>query len=285
MRGRSLFLDRARLACITCHRIEGTGAQIGPELTNLYQTMPLDKFIESIVEPSREIKEGFQMYSLILKNGDINNAFKVSSDAKQTVVRDLTGKLFAYPAEQIRSFDADKTSIMPEDAVAGISPGEFADLLKFLLDGNAQKTLRTTLTHAMAAGPLDPSLDSALPADPDAVAATQPGKQLWQPVDCEPNGKIKLPKISGGKDSAALLTSIQTPKEQQANLAINGNGNVKVLLNGTTAYEGPASDAPVNLSLKNGSNRLVIRMDASAATGVEIKLVDAVDASFDNTPR
>ncbi len=61
-KGRELYLNTKLLACATCHRMEGVGGSVGPDLSRVWDTMTLEKILESIVDPSKEIKEGFQTY-------------------------------------------------------------------------------------------------------------------------------------------------------------------------------------------------------------------------------
>ena len=45
--------------CMTCHKINGTGIQFGPDLTNWAQNREIEVVIENIIHPSAEIAHGF----------------------------------------------------------------------------------------------------------------------------------------------------------------------------------------------------------------------------------
>src|SRR5436190_12489168 len=91
-RGRELYLNHRALACITCHRLEGVGGNVGPDLTRIWDTTSLEKLMESMIDPSKEIKEGYQSYVATTTQGQIVTGLKVSQSAEEVVLRDQTGK-------------------------------------------------------------------------------------------------------------------------------------------------------------------------------------------------
>ena len=142
-RGKALFLNADRSACVTCHRLEGVGGRIGPDLTGLHKAATVGKLIESIVDPSREIKEGFEQHVVRTKSGQTYAGLRISSDANATVLRDAQGKDVTIPAGDVDKQAASKTSLMPDGAYSLLSLDELADLVAFLADGKAQESLRT----------------------------------------------------------------------------------------------------------------------------------------------
>ena len=55
-RGESVY-SRVSLACINCHAIGGVGGKVGPDMTSLGASAPLDYLVESIYDPNAKIKE------------------------------------------------------------------------------------------------------------------------------------------------------------------------------------------------------------------------------------
>src|SRR5207245_8047603 len=102
-RGRELFLNNKALACITCHRLEGVGGNVGPDLTRVWDTMSLEKLMESMIDPSKEIKEGYQSYVATTTRGQVYTGLKVAQTAKEVVLRDQTGKEVRIPAGELDS--------------------------------------------------------------------------------------------------------------------------------------------------------------------------------------
>ncbi len=65
---------------------------VGPDLSRLWDTATVEKILEAIVEPSKEIKEGFQTYRLTTVDSKVYTGLKVKDDAKEVVIREATGR-------------------------------------------------------------------------------------------------------------------------------------------------------------------------------------------------
>ena len=57
--GRRVFNDAARAKCASCHRVDGTGGQIGPDLSGIGGKFDRIHLIESILHPAAQIVEGY----------------------------------------------------------------------------------------------------------------------------------------------------------------------------------------------------------------------------------
>ncbi|MFO0864520.1 MAG: PVC-type heme-binding CxxCH protein [Gemmataceae bacterium] len=145
-RGKALFLNNKALACITCHKLEGVGGNIGPDLTRVWETHSLEKTIESMLDPSKEIKEGYQTFVATTKSGKSVTGLRVSQSADGVTLRDATGKEVMIPTNDLDELNPTKKSLMPDDVVKHLSYREFLDLVAFLRDRQAQESLRPMAT-------------------------------------------------------------------------------------------------------------------------------------------
>ena len=73
-RGEAVY-RRAGLTCATCHAIGAAGGIIGPNLVSLGSSAPVDYIVESLLEPSKKIKEGYATTLLTLKNNEVVAGF------------------------------------------------------------------------------------------------------------------------------------------------------------------------------------------------------------------
>jgi cytochrome c553 len=55
-RGRSVYLDRKTARCIECHRVEGAGGKVSPDLTRLADRRSTAQLLRSLVEPKKDEK-------------------------------------------------------------------------------------------------------------------------------------------------------------------------------------------------------------------------------------
>jgi putative heme-binding domain-containing protein len=67
-RGESIY-RRQNLQCVACHAIGEVGGVIGPNMVSIGASAPMDYLIESLLEPSKKIKEGYHTNLVTLKNG------------------------------------------------------------------------------------------------------------------------------------------------------------------------------------------------------------------------
>lgn len=141
-RGKSLYLDGKKAGCTTCHRLEGVGGSVGPDLTKIYETLSFDKRVESILEPSKEIKEGFGTFKVATTDGRVISGLLLSDTAEGVTLKDAEGREVRVPAKEIEDKGTDKTSLMPVGVVGHLSFNELADLLAFLGDRATQESLR-----------------------------------------------------------------------------------------------------------------------------------------------
>lgn len=131
-RGRAIYLDKQRTQCATCHKLEGVGGQVGPDLTKVWQTHTIPKLIESLLEPSKEIKENFATWTITTKKGQVFNGLKISESKREVVLRDAQGNDVRLLGEDIEEQLQSKRSLMPDGLASQLSLTELVDLLAFL---------------------------------------------------------------------------------------------------------------------------------------------------------
>jgi quinoprotein glucose dehydrogenase len=141
-RGKAVYLDASKANCASCHRMEGSGGSVGPDLTRVWETLSFEKKVESILDPSKEIKEGYVTYKVATKDGRVANGLLLSDTAEAVTLKDAQGREIRIPSAEVDQKATDKISLMPEGVVAHLSLEEFVDLLAFLGDRQAQEGLR-----------------------------------------------------------------------------------------------------------------------------------------------
>jgi quinoprotein glucose dehydrogenase len=67
--GKKIFLERPEASCVRCHKVNGEGGEVGPDLSHVATRQNREYILESIVYPNRKIAAGFESVLLTLKNG------------------------------------------------------------------------------------------------------------------------------------------------------------------------------------------------------------------------
>ena len=130
-RGESIY-RRQNLQCVACHAIGEVGGVIGPNMVSIGASAPMDYLIESLLEPSKKIKEGYHTNLVTLKNGDAHAGGIVSESKTELVIRDLTGKHNRIAKADITSQTISPVSLMPVGLTTQLREDEFVDLVRFM---------------------------------------------------------------------------------------------------------------------------------------------------------
>lgn len=131
-RGRKLFADAAGLNCIGCHRVAGEGGDVGPDLSGIGAQSDRRGLAESILYPSKVVREGYQRIVIELKDGDEVAGLIKSETTDSITLRDAAGQLQVLKKADVRERRQTPDSMMPEGLQSGLSPDEFRDLVSYL---------------------------------------------------------------------------------------------------------------------------------------------------------
>jgi quinoprotein glucose dehydrogenase len=129
--GRRIFTGRADVSCLRCHKINGEGGEVGPDLTGVGSRQNREYLLESIVDPNRQITKGYETVVLLLSNGKSVVGILKSEDADQLRLITPEGKMLAIPKKQIEERQAGK-SAMPENLTKFLSKSDLRDLVEYL---------------------------------------------------------------------------------------------------------------------------------------------------------
>ncbi len=131
--GERWFYHPAGPGCFRCHRHAGRGGVVGPDLTAQAQLGTGPKLLESLLYPSREIAPQFVTWSILTHDGrSLSGVLVAEGAAGERWFAAASGEIFRLAADEIESFTAQPTSLMPENLVDQMSDQELADLLAYL---------------------------------------------------------------------------------------------------------------------------------------------------------
>ncbi len=117
--------------CGNCHQLFGEGKKVGPPLDG-YDRGNINFWLPAIVEPSLEIREGFQSYLALTVDGRAINGMIAAQDPKTVTLRNADNQLAVLNREEIETLKALPTSLMPEDVLKEMTDQQLRDLLAYL---------------------------------------------------------------------------------------------------------------------------------------------------------
>jgi putative heme-binding domain-containing protein len=130
-RGEKVF-RRADLVCLKCHAVAGAGGQVGPDLVSIGASAPVDYLVESILLPSKAIKENYNALVVETKKGQVFTGIRARETKTELVLRNAEDREITIPVSQIDSRESSKKSLMPEGLADTLTRGELIDLVRFL---------------------------------------------------------------------------------------------------------------------------------------------------------
>lgn len=127
--GESVFKSRA---CITCHSIDGAKQLLGPDLAGIGTLLQGEQLLESIVDPNRNIKTGFDHVQIKKKDGTLIDGRMVTSNKENIVMMTIGNEEIKIGRKDIQSSNMIMTSLMPEGLLNGLTDSDIKDLLGYL---------------------------------------------------------------------------------------------------------------------------------------------------------
>jgi putative heme-binding domain-containing protein len=129
-RGEQVF-RRSESSCYLCHAIDGAGGWLAPDLSSIGASSPVDYLINSVLDPNKDIKDGFDGYSVVTKSGEVYSGIKVNQDNNRIVLRDNAHYEIPIPLADIKE-QKSIGSLMPNGLSDTMTHQELLDLIKFL---------------------------------------------------------------------------------------------------------------------------------------------------------
>ncbi|MDB6023347.1 MAG: putative rane-bound dehydrogenase domain protein [Pedosphaera sp.] len=118
--------------CMVCHSMDNQGGAVGPHLDGV-GNRGLERLIEDILDPSRNVDPSFRYSIVTLKNGDVLAGLQRREEGAVIVFVDATGKEIPVAKTDIERRVESTASLMPDNFSEAIPIADFNNLLAFLL--------------------------------------------------------------------------------------------------------------------------------------------------------
>ena len=130
-RGENIY-RKMELQCNACHAIGPAGSNIGPNLLSIGSSAPVDYIIDSLLQPSKKIKEGYATAMVQMKDGSNFTGFLTREDDKEILLTDAAGQTRTLPKNGISKKEVIPISLMPVGLTNSLRRDELVDLVRFL---------------------------------------------------------------------------------------------------------------------------------------------------------
>ncbi|WP_158968538.1 PVC-type heme-binding CxxCH protein [Paraglaciecola sp. L3A3] len=117
--------------CGACHKLFAEGGDLGPDLTG-YDRQDVSNFILNIVNPNADIREGYVLYRVTLKNGQTMLGVMQDRSINHVLLKPLGQEAITFAMEEIATLEAQNTSLMPERITEQMSEQQIRDLFAYI---------------------------------------------------------------------------------------------------------------------------------------------------------
>ncbi len=128
--GRATF----RQLCASCHRLDGEGIAVGPDLFDV-RNQPSETLLLHILIPSQEIAPNFAQYRCETRDGRILSGLLAAESLTAITLRQAQGLQEIIPRDQIVRLEVVPESLMPDALEKTVSPQDLCNLIAFLKGG------------------------------------------------------------------------------------------------------------------------------------------------------
>jgi putative membrane-bound dehydrogenase-like protein len=129
--GRRVFFQPKLAGCYKCHRSEGRGADVGPDLSTVGRT-ERRSIVESILLPSARVAPHFQAWTIETNDGKVRMGLLIRTVLDEYTYLDAEGKTFKVNTRDIAEARPASKSIMPDGLVDLMTDQEVRDLVAYL---------------------------------------------------------------------------------------------------------------------------------------------------------
>lgn len=274
-RGEEIF-RRVDLSCMRCHSVSRAGGQVGPELSAVGGSSPVDYVANSILNPNLAVKEQYVTRVFELESGKVLSGVVVDRDETRVRVRDSQGQLVVIPTAEIEE-ESEGPSMMPMGLTKFLTRGELLDLIRFVSElGRPGAYAVQTVPRVQRWQQLlrqAPELTDEVPSlDGIRELLLENRGEDWASVYGKvagdlPLGDLVLPEGGARPKSVILRGEVQVNEAGEVGVTVSSEGRVQAWLDA----EPLLGDAPWRVRLEPGRHWLTVRVELPANGGGSVR--------------
>src|SRR5207248_1262953 len=172
-----------QVACGGCHRVQGRGEWVGPDLSTIGTKYGKDELLRSILNPSAAIGYNYRTAVVATKSGQVLTCLPVEDGPDRLVLKTAEAQRITVRPGDIEERSSSDVSLMPEGLAETMSDQDLVDLLAFL---SSLRQPVSIVGQYQAIGPLaesngTPAFDTSEKVDLSASLRGPEGQKLsWR---------------------------------------------------------------------------------------------------------
>ena len=121
-----------RAMCVACHKINGTGGRLGPDLSRIGTARSRDVLLARIRRGSEDFRAGFEPVTVTTAEGAPIQGVKKNEDLFSVQIMDTRERIQGYEKDKVQAVENGKKSAMPVFGPDRLSDGDLDDVLRYL---------------------------------------------------------------------------------------------------------------------------------------------------------
>ena len=274
---------RAELNCLKCHAIGGAGGKVGPDLVSIGSSAQVDYLVDSILDPNKNVKEGYQSVVVTTDQGKVLTGIKLRQTDTDLLLRDVEDREFGVPLKSIDEL-SNGSSLMPVGLVDKLTKSELIDLVRFMSElGKPGPYAAVTARVARRWETLQPTEESyrRLTRNSETQTVADDTGVNWLPVYSSVQGSLPVQDILDFTFQRKLEGTTRKIGYVRTTINVTTAGPVGVTLNKPDGLfvwiDGKQIDPATKLTLplEVGSHKLSFAVDLHSRTEpLRVELTD-----------
>ncbi len=124
---------REDVNCFRCHSLNRAGGQIGPDLSAIGASSPLDYIVNSILNPNLAIKEQYLTRVFVTSDGRVLTGIVQERDDRLVRIKDAKGEILTIALADVED-EFEGPSMMPMGLTKFLTYQETLDLIRFVYE-------------------------------------------------------------------------------------------------------------------------------------------------------
>jgi cytochrome c oxidase cbb3-type subunit III len=127
-RGQQVF----RANCATCHRVNGAGGRLGPDLSRVGASRTRDMMVKQIRGATEDFRPGYEPVTITGSDGQAIHGVKKNEDNFSVQIMDTRERIQGYQKDKMKGVTDDTKSAMPVYGPDRLSEGDLDDVIRYL---------------------------------------------------------------------------------------------------------------------------------------------------------
>ena len=128
--GKTIFEGKGR--CATCHRVNGSGPRLAPDLSEIGTIRPAAELRQKLVDPNAEVRPGNRYIEALTRSGAKISGRLLNQDTFTIQLLDSNERLVSLSRADLRDVTFVKASAMPSYRET-LTPEELGDVVAYLV--------------------------------------------------------------------------------------------------------------------------------------------------------